>query len=63
MKKQVWSITTKDLGILLEAEASKVELLNKMFSGDTTKYSCEYYFGIDEYEGTNKYILTIYIYE
>ena len=63
MKKQIWSITTKDLDVLLEGEASKTELLDKMFKGDTTKWSCEYYFGFDEYNMINKYILTIYINE
>ena len=61
MKKRVWSLTTKDLDILLKGEESKVELLDKMFKGDTTKYSCEYYFGFDEYNMINKYTLSIFI--
>lgn len=59
--KKIWSITTSDLEILIDAETTKLEMLNTIYKGDTSKWMSEYYFGYNNWNETVNYTLTIYV--
>lgn len=61
MEKKIWSITTSNLDDLIEAETTKLEMLDTIYKGDTSKWRSEYYFGYNEWNDTVNYTLTIYV--
>lgn len=61
MYQKVWSMTTSDLDKLIEAEATKLEMLETFYKGDSSKWMSEYSFGYNEWAETINYTLTIYV--
>ena len=48
-KRKIWSMTTKNLDDLLEAESTKIEMLEQAYKDTNITWEAEYLFNTDTY--------------